>query len=91
MGTVVSLYKSLITFVEKCGNNFMEYENKGKELSGKTEYSKTNARKKKKTVPFGEKRKEKPVLTARAIFKKNCFSLVISKLKVELKKKTCSI
>ena len=35
MGTVVSLYKSLIIFVDKCGNNFNEYEEKGKVLSGK--------------------------------------------------------
>ena len=79
MGTVVSLYKSLIGFVEKCGENFNEYDIQAKELTGKTEYGTANSRTKKKKVPFGEKRQVQPKVTARDKFKNNCFSVIIKK------------
>ena len=79
MSSVVSLYNSLVTFVGECRDDFDIYEEDGKFISDQAEYFKATSRKRKRTIQFGDKQVDQPMLNARDDFREIVFlpSLII--------------
>ena len=89
MGSVVSFYNSLITFVEECREDFDIYE-EGKAVSGQDEYDQATSRKKEKKTLFGEKHEDQPILSTREEFLINFFFVIIDGLKSEIKRRAAA-
>ena len=71
MGHVVSLYNSLVAFIDDCREDYDKYDEEGKGFSGHDEYA--TSRKKKRKLPFDELQTGQCFLSARDEFRVNTF------------------
>lgn len=83
--TVVTLYKSLIYYIQDLRNSFAFYETLGKEKSGVDQYK--IERKRKRKMPYGESNQNNSTFKQSDSFRVNTFTVILDSLLTELNKR----
>jgi len=83
--TVVTLYKSLIHYIQDLRNSFAYYEKLGKEKSGVDQYK--IERKRKRKMPYGESNQNNSTFQQSDSFRVNIFTVILDSLLTELNKR----